>query len=195
MAPKVLLLGGTSHVGKSTLARRLADRLGCRHLSTDELARHPGRPWRDDGTQLPADVAGHYQSLSTTEQLDAVLLHYAQNVWPIVDAIVRSHLNNAFDPSLILEGSAVLPELVGAAQLERTSALFLTAPDDVIRQRISDSSGHAHRPPAERNLIDAFARRSLAFGKTVEASAAERGLQCVDVSSQDAFETLAEMMG
>ncbi len=53
---KVLLIGGTSHVGKSTLAARLASSLGWSTRSTDQLARHPGRPWRDDASPLPADV-------------------------------------------------------------------------------------------------------------------------------------------
>ena len=41
---KLILIGGTSHTGKSTLARQLAEELGWNYLSTDQLARHPGRP-------------------------------------------------------------------------------------------------------------------------------------------------------
>jgi 2-phosphoglycerate kinase len=43
---RVVLIGGTSNVGKSTVAQAVAERLGFEYLSTDELARHPGRPWR-----------------------------------------------------------------------------------------------------------------------------------------------------
>jgi len=46
----VILLGGTSCVGKSSLGQSLASSLGWDLLSTDQLARHPGRPWRDDGS-------------------------------------------------------------------------------------------------------------------------------------------------
>ena len=42
---RVILIGGSSHTGKSTAAREIAGRLGWSHLSTDSLARHPGRPW------------------------------------------------------------------------------------------------------------------------------------------------------
>ena len=40
---RVILIGGSSHVGKSTLAQSLASKLGWRYISTDSLARHPGQ--------------------------------------------------------------------------------------------------------------------------------------------------------
>jgi 2-phosphoglycerate kinase len=42
---RVILIGGSSHVGKSTLGQSLAAKLGWSYCSTDKLARHPGRPW------------------------------------------------------------------------------------------------------------------------------------------------------
>lgn len=38
-----ILIGGSSHVGKSTLSKQLAAALGIELISTDDLARHPGR--------------------------------------------------------------------------------------------------------------------------------------------------------
>lgn len=42
---RVILIGGSSHAGKSTLAQALAAELGWSYGSTDKRARHPGRPW------------------------------------------------------------------------------------------------------------------------------------------------------
>ncbi len=39
-----ILIAGSSHVGKSTFAARLTKALGWSLISTDSLARHPGRP-------------------------------------------------------------------------------------------------------------------------------------------------------
>jgi len=69
---KLVLIGGTSHAGKSTPARRLAGDLGWDCLSTDQLARHPGRPWRAD-QPVPEDVVAHYRELSDSELVDSVL--------------------------------------------------------------------------------------------------------------------------
>jgi hypothetical protein len=49
---RVVLIGGTSNVGKSTLAQAVAERLGFEYLSTDGLARHPGRPWPPSSPRL-----------------------------------------------------------------------------------------------------------------------------------------------
>ena len=103
---KVLLIGGTSHTGKSTAAQRLAQQLGWDLLSTDQLARHPGRPWRADGSDLPPDVISHYSEHTPEQLFDAVLDHYQRNVWPIVVALITCRVRNRYDRPLVLEGSA-----------------------------------------------------------------------------------------
>ena len=187
---KVLLIGGTSHVGKSTFAMRLAGELGWNHLSTDQLARHPGRPWRRDETDLPDDVITHYSSLTKNELVDAVLRHYKQNVWPIIDAIVRSRVNNPYDPCLIFEGSAILPELVVTSQFEQTSSVWLTAADDLITERVLDDSQFDCRADGEKQLIDAFLARTLAFNEMLMESVNQLAQQSLDVNVTDTFDAL-----
>ncbi|MEZ5559418.1 MAG: hypothetical protein R3E86_12865 [Pseudomonadales bacterium] len=185
---KVLLIGGSSHVGKSTLARRVAEQLQWRYLSTDQLARHPGRPWRDDGSAVPADVASHYATLSTTELLDDVVGHYHNNVWPIVAALVRSHLNNPYDPCLVLEGSAILPELAGGVDLDGVARVWMTADDGLIRQRISLTSALDQRDPQAQQLIEAFLARSLVFNARIAESTRQLGLEALDASHRTTAE-------
>ena len=189
-AAKVLLIGGTSHVGKSTYGKELAQSIGWNHLSTDRLARHPGRPWRVGQSDVPRDVVNHYLCLSTAESLLSVLTHYRQNVWPIADAIIRSHSNNPFDPHLVLEGSAILPEQVARSNFADASAIWLTAPEDVIRQRIYDSSQYAQRAETEKQLIEAFLQRSLAFNQLILEQVRELDLRRLDASSPDTMDKL-----
>jgi 2-phosphoglycerate kinase len=189
-AVKVVLIGGTSHVGKSTIARELAAVLGWAFLSTDQLARHPGRPWRDDASRIPADVVDHYATHSTAELVEAVNRHYRENVWPIVSAIVRSHVKNPFDPGLVLEGSAILPECVATASLDGTRWLWLRAPEPLVTERILGSSGYAGRSADQQQLIDAFLARALQFQRHL-ASAAERcDMQQVDATDPALLEKL-----
>ena len=58
--PWVLLIGGTSHTGKTTLAQSLAQQLDRDCISTDSLARHPGRPWKISDKEVPSHVVDHY---------------------------------------------------------------------------------------------------------------------------------------
>jgi len=187
---KVMLLGGTSHTGKSTLAGQLADALGWRLLSTDQLARHPGRPWRDDGSRIPEDVVHHYADHSAGELVDAVTRHYRDNVWPIVAAIARSHVNNPFDPGLVLEGSAVLPECVVTACLERTGWVWLHAPEPLVTERILTSSGHAERSADQQQLIERFLARTLEFQRQLATAAQQHGMPQVDAADPALLEKL-----
>jgi len=193
MGIKVLLVGGTSHVGKSMLAARLAATLTWDLLSTDKLARHPGRPWRDDRSELPADVVAYYSSASADELVDSVVQHYRRNVWPIAGAIVRSHLNNSFAPHLVLEGSAILPEMVSESRFERSSSAWLTTSAELIRERILQSSRYNQRSPSERKLIEAFAARSLSFNEFIKESAERLGQRCIDVNSSDPLPNLLRL--
>ena len=187
---KLILIGGTSHVGKSTVARRLAEDLGWNYLSTDQLARHPGRPWKTGDREVPGDVAEHYATLSTPALLDTVLQHYRSNVWPIVDAIVSARLNNPFDLGLVFEGSAILPDQVHAAGYARVSAVWLTAEGDLIAGRVRQSSGYVDLDEPERRLVDAYLGRSLAMDHVLRESAARNEQTLIDVGAMDAFEKI-----
>ena len=138
--PKVILIGGSSHVGKSTIAASLASTLGWTHISTDSLARHPGRPWRSAPDKVPKDVAEHYLRLSIDELIDDVLRHYRFNVWPKVEAIIASHSDNTSTNRVVLEGSALWPEFAKSLDFTKTPAIWLTTSDKLFRQRIRTNS-------------------------------------------------------
>ena len=120
---RVVLIGGSSHVGKSSLAESLAANLGWTHISTDSLARHPGRPWKPHPEKVPDDVAEHYLSLSVDELITDVLRHYRVNVWPRVEAIVASHIDKTSTARIVLEGSALWPEFVTIPPWTSTESL------------------------------------------------------------------------
>lgn len=166
----VVLLGGTSHVGKSTTARALADRLGWPVVSTDQLARHPGRPW----TALRPDVHEHYRLLTVAQLADAQLAHYTR-MWPLVERLVRDALRPA-GTGLVLEGSGVWPDLVAGLRSPRLVAVWLTAPGPRLRDRIRRTSGYAARTAAEREVIDRFTGRTLEYQARLVRALDRRGL-------------------
>jgi len=190
---KLILIGGTSHVGKSTLSQRLAEQLGWNYLSTDQLARHPGRPWKVGDRRVPEDVVEHYSNLSVAELVDSALQHYRRNVWPIVEAVVQSRLNNPFDAGLVFEGSAILPEQVCEAAFPRVSAIWLTAPGHLITERIKGSSDYEIGNSAERKLIDTFAKRTLEIDRILRLSVKGRDQKLLDATSENVFEGLSSL--
>lgn len=187
---RVILIGGSSHVGKSTLAVSLAELLGWTRISTDRLARHPGRPWRSEPEKVPKDVAEHYLSLSIAELIEDVLLHYRSNVWPRVEDIVATHLRNGSEAGLVLEGSAIWPDFVKGMKLNNVRALWLTTSEEVFRERILRESGYRSKTSTERAMVDKFLERTLAYDALMRETVSRNGLILVDVQQH----TVAELV-
>jgi shikimate kinase len=186
--PPILLIGGTSHTGKTSLARALAERLGRAHCRTDKLARHPGRPWSAPGRTVPPPVAEHYLGLEPDALLTDVLRHYRENAWPQVRQIVA----DADEAPLVLEGSAVLPGPAAQLLPGRAAAVWLTADADVLRSRIHTSSARNTRQDRERLMIDRFLARTLLFDQHVRTEAERLGLATLDVTGADSPADLAD---
>ena len=185
---RVLLIGGTSNVGKSTVAEVLAARLGFEHRSTDYLARHPGRPWRTHEREVPPHVAEHYSTLSVDELIASVLAHY-ERLWPRIEELIRTH------PGLVLEGSALWPVRVATLSLPDTAAVWLTADDTTIRDRIHASGDYDTATADERALMDKFVARSQRFQELILADIEKLGLTSIDVKGRCAAELADTITG
>ncbi len=173
---RVLLIGGTSHAGKSTLAQSLAAQIGWRHISTDKLARHPGRPWQVPPQVVPPHVVEHYQNLSIDELIADVLRHYRENVWPLIENILTTCAMDLSSDRLVIEGSAVLPERGATLPFKNTAAVWLTANHELLAQRIYTESQYATKTLSEKALIDKFLLRTWRFNDIIREDVNRLGL-------------------
>jgi 2-phosphoglycerate kinase len=178
---KLLLIGGSSHVGKSTLAKSLASHLRWNYCSTDKLARHPGRPWQAKLEDIPKHVADHYQLLSADELIEDVLYHYRKNVWQLIEDIITSHATDASSQTMIMEGSALLPELVITLNFHNISTIWLTASNEFLRRRIYTSSQYETKSTYEKMLVDKFLERNCLYNDRIIDAVNQLGLMSLDV--------------
>lgn len=162
---RTILIGGSSHTGKSTLSQFLAEKLKWSYRTTDKLARHPGRPWIAPSRQVYDRNAEYYLSLTIEELLADVLDHYRNNVWPKIQSIVTSHATDLSSERLIMEGSALWPESVANLNLSNVASIYLTASDDLFEQRIRFAANYDDVTTREKKLIDKFLRRTIAYNK------------------------------
>jgi 2-phosphoglycerate kinase len=181
-ALRVALIGGTSHAGKSTTARAVAARLGGEAVSTDSLARHPGRPWPTPTWVVPDHVAEHYRTRSPDDLLASVLDHYGR-MWPMVRERIEARVADAASPPLVLEGSALWPELVTGLDLPAVRAVWLTADDSVFDARIRRESRFDAADPDGRQLIESFAARTRLYNATMLGQVRRLGLPLVEVTA------------
>lgn len=175
---RVVLIGGTSHTGKSTVARAVAERLGFDHRSTDGLARHPGRPWGN----VPAHVVGHYETLAVDELIRSVLDHY-ERLWPRIEELITERAKGD-GPGLVLEGSALWPDRVAGLSVPHTEAVWLTADDAVLGARVRESAREEER----RHPVDKFLARSVRYQQLMVESVDAHGLCRVDTSGRPVAE-------
>jgi 2-phosphoglycerate kinase len=180
----IILIGGTSHTGKSTLAEFLAAKFGLINISTDKLARHPGRPWKERPEEIPLHVQQHYFNLSEDELLVDVVKHY-ENIWPIVLSVIESHTNQ-----LVMEGSALLPRLVHSINSKEITAVWLTASDQFLKDRIYKSSNYFNKSSKEKYLIDQFVARAIAFDHLILKEVKALNLLFLNVEQ---FENVADL--
>ncbi|WP_329274926.1 hypothetical protein [Streptomyces sp. NBC_01451] len=186
---RVVLIGGTSNVGKSAVAQVVAERLGFTCRSTDGLARHPGRPWRTPGWEVPEHVAEHYRSLTVEELVSSVLGHY-ERLWPLIEELIVRHA--AGPGGLVLEGSALWPARVAALTVPRTAAVWLTAEDSVVRARVHRAGRYPQATPEERQLMDKFLARSARYQSLMRAELGLDPARVVDSGAGRPVEAVAD---
>lgn len=188
---RVILIGGTSNAGKSTLAGHIAARLGWVHVSTDSLARHPGRPWRRAPDEVPPHVAEHYLGLTVEELMDSVLAHY-RRIWPLSEALILRHVDDVSAERLVLEGSALWPELVAGLRGPGVAAVWLTAEPALLADRIRRESLYEETDQRGRQLIDKFIERTWRYGRDLAGELTRLGLASVPVHDGSTVEALAD---
>ncbi|MER7703819.1 hypothetical protein ABTX81_13065 [Kitasatospora sp. NPDC097605] len=187
---RVVLIGGTSNAGKSTVARLVAERLGFEYRSTDTLARHPGRPWPVPGREVPPHVAEHYRTLTVDELITSVLDHYAR-LRPRIAELVTERAGSSDGPGLVLEGSALWPAGVAPLVGPGTAALWLTADEAVLRARIRRDGRYAGATEDGRYLMDTFLARSVRYQELMLAELDRLGLARLDAGDGRSAERLA----
>lgn len=178
-----ILIAGTSHVGKSTLAGLLSARLGWEAISTDSLARHPGRPWQG----IPAPVEEYYTQLSA-DTIHWFLKVHHQNIWPLIHSLIDS--KSGTDNPLIFEGAALRPEFIAPLLGDTVAGVFLHAGNDFLLERMRSHARYDDATAGQRRIMDAFIERSLRENTDMLASAQEHRLPIVDVSAPYAFDGL-----
>ena len=195
---RVILIGGPSSVGKSTLANALAIELGWQWTSTDSLARHPGSPWRSRAPDAAQHVADHYRSLSVEELVADVRPHH-ERMWPGIKGLASAHASDPAAYRLIIEGSAIWPDPAATIGVDGIEAIWLTADNTLLRDRIYAASNYANLDGEQRTLVDKFLGKWARHNELMMVDVHKRNLASLDVSSAPSTDDLMaqcfEMIG
>lgn len=182
-----LLIGGSSHCGKSTLAQWLGDALGWRVKSTDALGRHPGRPWPG----IPAPVEEFYEALSDDTIYWFLRVHHT-NFWALLVQTIADE--KAAGGGFVLEGAALRPENLAALDDPDLLAVFLYAEPDFLVERMRRASGYAVKDARQRGIIDKFITRSLRDNLELREAAKVHQFTVIDVADADGVDRARQQL-
>jgi 2-phosphoglycerate kinase len=192
----VYWIGGGSGAGKSTIARRVADRHGLRVYSTDdEMAEHARRSSREDSPLLQDFMAMNmderWLNRSPKEMLETFHWFRGEGFPLIVEDLLR--LPRA--PGVIAEGFRLLPRLVKPLLSAPALAVWLLPTPD-FRRAVFEGRGVAARgflartadpERAFRNLLE----RDRMFTDALREETARLALPAVEVETSTTEDELA----
>lgn len=190
MGWQVLLIGGSSGSGKSTVARQLGRQMGVAWLQTDDLRLAAQR--LTTATEQPAIHFFADDSVWSlpTEQLAEGLKDVAAAVSRAIEPVIEHHL--AVREPVIIEGDGILPamaahHIAAGESVVNVHAVFLVESDEEAqlanlraRGRGQQRSEAFQRAEAEANVL---------YGEWLRREATEYNLTVLEARP---FETLAE---
>jgi 2-phosphoglycerate kinase len=188
----VLLIGGSSGIGKTYLAQQLAERYGISHTETDDL-RVALRTVTDRQAHPELfTFVDHQNYLEEFTQDEFINKHLATGgtVWKALDSIIDKHVD--FGERIIFDGDSIIPALLKNRNQDGLCALFLYDDLEHIRERQSRRNRNKKRTPEKMEINAQF---SFAYSEILRAQAEEHGFTtCKASPTETLFERAVALL-
>jgi hypothetical protein len=199
----VYWIGGGSGAGKSTIARRLADRHGLRVYSTDDAMRdHDSRFGPPDAPLLSRFKAMDMDErwLNRSPDTMAATFHWFQG--ELFGPIVEDLLHLPAEPGVIAEGFRLLPRLVRPLLARPAHAVWLL-PTPGFRRAAFASRGSlwsiAGKTSDPERALSSLLERDRMFTEHLAAETKRLGLPAVEIdvtmTENDLAQRVTELFG
>ena len=189
---KIVLIGGVSGAGKTTLGRALAKKLDAISLTADDLAlaaravttpeTHP------DLHRMNIPNAANYFTDSTVQKLidDAEAQHEA--VWPAIERVIQ--VRSKEKHSMVIDGWFMHPSWVAALDHPNVHSFWLVAERHVLYQREQTLSHMLGKSSDHDRMLHIFLGRSYWYNDLINKEATEYNM---NILRQDGTVTLEDL--
>ncbi|MEJ2665977.1 MAG: AAA family ATPase [Deinococcales bacterium] len=202
---RVILIGGPSGAGKTTLGAALATRLGITSLTVDDLVvaaravttptSHPGL-WAMNRVPWP-----EYFTDSSVEDLKADATRRHEATWPMVKVVIEKYAS-APGAAVVIDGWHIRPSYVAELDPDPDNvwAAWIVPAREVLeaRERALMLEFYSHSSDPER-MLGNFLGRSYWFTDLVEKEATELGMNVLrqpgDATVDDLCDRVLEDLG
>lgn len=160
---KVILIGGSPRVGKSTVAALWASKLLRPCLSTDDV----GAALQSvlDINPMKGYPYPDYYAQRTQQQLINDIITYHQKLEPAIARLVGTH--SAWGDPFVMEGWALYPELVRRIENDQVFSVWLIAEDGLFASRMRKNSSFLDNAKEPEKVVANYLHRSEWHNRTL----------------------------
>lgn len=175
----VLLVGGSSGVGKTYLAQQLGKHYGMSHMEADDLRVGLRTVTNRDAHPELFTFVDHQNYLEefTEEQFVEKLLKTSETVFVAIIDIITKHVG--FSERIVIDGDSIIPNLLAKHTQEGVKAIFLYDDLKHIRERQIKRNRNKNRTPEKMEINAQF---SYAYSEALRIQAEENGFQTIKAS-------------
>ena len=160
---KVLLIGGSPMIGKSTVAKRIAIEYSLNCISTDDIGEILQTALNID-PMMGRNYLEYYENTDVNSLIEDLKKYHSAMKRAIIRMIDK---HSALGESMIIEGYAVYPDIV---LNENTDAIWLIASENLLRKRLEQSKvfQNASNKAKENYLCRSLWHNCFIYDKCVE---------------------------
>ena len=154
---KVILIGGSPMVGKTTLANQLCSRYGYSCLSTDDIGEIL-QTVTDINPMKGLDYRQYYIDKSEEELIEDIQ-EYHIKIWPAVKRLVEIH--SSWGTPIVIEGYALYPQLVNSIKTKGVRSIWLIGDEELFQERIAANKLFHEGASVPKLMIKKYLQRSI----------------------------------
>ncbi|MCL4870330.1 MAG: hypothetical protein KJ063_15300 [Anaerolineae bacterium] len=193
----VFLIGGAPGVGKTTLGRALATKLGLVSVSVDDLmtvAQAVTTPETHLGLHVMRKVPHlEYFTHSPVEQLkaDADIQHEA--AWPFLKQLILKRATWDTSP-IVIDGWHLRPHRVAELNLPTVWSSWIVVEPDVLVERENNNRQWLQGSSDPDRMLDNFLARSLWYNELIQQQASEWQMNILWQTGDVSVDALCQMV-
>jgi 2-phosphoglycerate kinase len=189
MNKKVIIIGGSPMIGKTTLAIEIASKYKYSCISTDDIGESLRAVINDKlfNPMLNTDYKDYYQNKTIDELINDCKIQH-EKYHPSILAVINAHLN--WGHPIVIEGWNLYPEIIKSIKSEKICSIWLIASEELLKERLNNNKNFYKDAKNPELLKTNYLNRSLWHNKIIEEQAIQNDMRIIKISKEKSFNSI-----